>query len=286
MPACARALIDMQAWREAALERLIADRPTFHAWPDGAPANWSVAPDVLRFIHANLAPGMRTLETGAGQTTVVFAIAGTQHACITPSRDEAERIRTYCAKHDIPNTITFIHESSDVALPAGHSIPEVLDFVLIDGAHRFPLPIIDWHYTERRVGVGGIVAVDDYPMPSVRILHDFLVGEDEWHLIRLFQRTSFFRRVRETVNVWDWADQKINECARQARTPNWPRRIRRLWAGWRSQCRIADRLGPFRSTRRQGEQRCVAWVCTAAELAGALQSLKLSRSLLRRKAPL
>jgi hypothetical protein len=47
-------------------------------------------------------------------------------------------------------------------------------------------------------------------MPSVRILHDFLLGEDEWELIQSFQVTSFFRRKRETVNEWDWADQKIN----------------------------------------------------------------------------
>jgi hypothetical protein len=198
------------------IEQLITKRPHFHAWPDGKPANWAVAPDVLRFIHQNLAPGMQTLETGAGQTTVAFAIAGTQHTCITPDRDQAERIRGYCAEEGINCTVAFIHESSDIALPAGNGIPETLDFILIDGAHRFPFPILDWHYTEQRLRVGGIVAVDDYPMPSVRILHEFLMGEDEWDLIQRFQRTSFFRRNRKTVNVWDWADQNINRSERQA----------------------------------------------------------------------
>jgi hypothetical protein len=193
------------------IETLISNRPHFHAWPDGRPANWSVAPEVLRFIRANLKSSMRTLETGAGQTTVAFAIAGTHHVCITPDRAQAERIRSYCSEHGITDTITFIHDSSDVALASGQGIPDVIDFVLIDGAHRFPFPILDWHFTERRVPVGGIVAVDDYPMPSVRILHDFLLGEEEWELIRSFQATSFFRRKRETLNEWDWADQKINK---------------------------------------------------------------------------
>ena len=138
------------------LEQLIEQRPHFHAWPDGKPANWAVAPDVLRFIHQNLTPGMRTLETGAGQTTVAFAIAGTQHICITPDREQAERIRAYCRLHGIDQILTFIHESSDVALPSGRSIPDALDFVLLDGAHRFPFPILDWHYTEGRLRVGGI----------------------------------------------------------------------------------------------------------------------------------
>jgi predicted O-methyltransferase YrrM len=193
------------------IDTLISEGPQFHAWPDGRPANWSVAPDVLRFIRANLKPSMRTLETGAGQTTVAFAIAGTDHVCITPDRAQADRIRSYCSEHGIEDTITFIHDSSDVALASGQGIPDVLDFVLIDGAHRFPFPILDWYFTERRVPIGGIVAVDDYLMPSVKILHDFLVGEDEWELIQSFQVTSFFRRQRETVNEWDWADQKINK---------------------------------------------------------------------------
>ena len=107
--------------------------------------------------------------------------------------------------------MTFIHESSAVALPSGRSIPDRLDFVFIDGAHRFPFPILDWHYTEHRVPVGGIVAVDDYPVPSVRILHNFLVGEDDWELLFSTQNTSFFRRVRETVNVLDFFGQKINK---------------------------------------------------------------------------
>jgi hypothetical protein len=97
------------------IEQLIAKGPHFHAWPDGKPANWAVAPDVLRFIHRNLAPGMHTLETGAGQTTVAFAIAGTQHTCITPDRPQAERTRAHCVNGGIGCSVTFIHESSDAA---------------------------------------------------------------------------------------------------------------------------------------------------------------------------
>jgi hypothetical protein len=212
------------------IETLISEGPHFHAWPDGRSANWSVAPDVLRFIRANVKPSMRTLETGAGRTTVAFAIAGTHHVCITPDRAQADRIRSYCSEHGIPNTITFVHDSSDRALASGEGIPAAIDFVLIDGAHRFPFPILDWHFTEHRIPVGGIVAIDDYLMPSVRILHDFLVGEDEWELIRSFQVTSIFRRHKETVNQWDWADQKINKphlakYLRQLNTNNRPQAI-------------------------------------------------------------
>src|SRR5215469_18877509 len=83
------------AMTEVLIERLLADRPAFHAWPDGTPANWSVAPDVLRSLAALVKPGMNTLETGAGQTTVAFALGGANHICITPDAAQAEKIRNY-----------------------------------------------------------------------------------------------------------------------------------------------------------------------------------------------
>jgi Methyltransferase domain len=194
------------------VDRLELDQPHFHRWQDGRPANWAIAPDVLRSLAEQLRPGMNTLETGAGQTTVVFAGSGTHHVVVTPDEHQTERIRQYLSRVGIEGDLTFIHASSDAALPAGTDIPERLDLVLIDGAHRFPLPVIDWHYTEARVPVGGMVVVDDAKMPSVRILHDFLDGEDDWMLERELRTTSFFRRVRRQENTRDWADQNINRA--------------------------------------------------------------------------
>jgi Methyltransferase domain len=184
------------------IEILISENPRFHS----GNVSWSVHPEVLRFIRSCLKPSMRTLETGGGQSTVVFAIIGTHHTCITPIRHEAEQIHSYCRDHGInDNKITFIHDSSDVVLASGQGIPDVIDFLLIDGAHRFPFPILDWHFSEPKIPKDGIVAIDDYLTPSVRILHDFLLSEDdEWELIQSFhsilQRhwgTSFFRRKHE-----------------------------------------------------------------------------------------
>jgi hypothetical protein len=196
---------------EARIKQLLADKPAFHAWPDGTPANWSVAPDVLRYLADLVKPEMNTLETGAGQTTVAFALGGANHVCITPDLAQTEKIRSYLNTLGAPASVRFIHKSSDEALPAAWDISEQLDIVLIDGAHRFPFPILDWYYTQARVPVGGLMIVDDYKMPSVRILYDFLQGEDEWELVQAFETTAFFRRAKETVSVWDWADQRINK---------------------------------------------------------------------------
>jgi hypothetical protein len=189
-----------EAARHPFIEVLVEEQPHFHAWPDGRSANWGVAPEVLRFLFAQLRPGMTTLEIGADHTTAVFCISRTRHFAVTPDEAQAMRIRVYLDGLGIDCDLTFIHQSSDIALPSGQGIPERLDVVLIDGAHRFPFPVIDWYYTEARVPVGGIVAVDDFRMPSVRILHDFLAGEDAWALMAGYHQTAFFRRVQKQPN--------------------------------------------------------------------------------------
>ncbi|MBE0427345.1 MAG: class I SAM-dependent methyltransferase [Nitrospirae bacterium] len=191
------------------LERLIQDNPQFHYYK-GALTSWAVHPDTLRFLYSMLTPGMSTLETGCGQTTVVFSIAGTKHVCIMPDQGEAERVQKYCAGLDLPKNITFIVKSSDEVLPQSEQIPSGIDHVFIDGAHGFPAPIIDWHYTAPKLKLGGIVGVDDFKMPSVKLLYDFLYGEEEWELVRIMQNTAFFRKLREPKDINDWSGQRIN----------------------------------------------------------------------------
>ncbi len=193
------------------IERLIQDNPRFHVYK-GVPTSWSVHPDTLRFLYQMLKPGMATLETGCGQTTVVFSLAKTRHTCITPSMEETGRIQAYCRNLNLPENVIFISRSSDLALPCGDNIPEELDVVFIDGAHRFPLPIIDWYYTAWKLKAGGIVAVDDYTMPSVGVLFDFLRMEDEWEQLRILENTAFFRKLRDPYIDFedDWQHQKIN----------------------------------------------------------------------------
>lgn len=196
--------------RPLLLDKLIEDKPQFHLHNGSLTNSWSVHPDTLRFIYSLLTPGATTLETGCGQTTVVFAIAGAKHTCVMPDAGEAERVQEYCAKLGLANNITFVIESSDVALPSDERIPSKLDFVLIDGAHAFPAPIIDWHYTARKLKIGGILAVDDYRMPSVQVLHSFLCTEDEWETVRTVRNTAFFRKLQEPKALVHWNGQKIN----------------------------------------------------------------------------
>ncbi len=190
------------------IERLIEDNPALHEY-HGRSTSWAVDPDTLRFIHGMLEPGMNTLETGCGQTTVVFAIAGTSHICITDDPGEVDRVRNYCRKLGLEDNINFIVGSSDHVL-ALDAIQQDLDYVFIDGAHRFPFPILDWHYTSKKLKVGGILALDDYVIPSVAILFDFLCADDNWDLLLTKNNTAYFKKAKEPDILDDWQGQTIN----------------------------------------------------------------------------
>lgn len=190
------------------IERLIEDNPALHEY-QGERTSWAVEPDTLRFIHSMLTPGMNTLETGCGQTTIVFAIAGTHHTCITNDEGEVEKVKSYCKKLGLDDRVTYFAESSDRVLPLD-VIHHELDYIFIDGAHRFPFPIIDWHYSSAKLKVGGIFALDDYVIPSVEILYNFLCLDDNWELLHLKNNTAYFVKIKEPNIINDWQNQRIN----------------------------------------------------------------------------
>ncbi|UCD52892.1 MAG: class I SAM-dependent methyltransferase [Phycisphaerales bacterium] len=232
------------------IERLVKDRPQFHVKPDGSPVSWAVNVDVVRFIYENVKPDMATLETGSGHSTVAFALAGARHIAVTPSEPEGRKILKYCADIGIQPHIRFLHEQSDLILPRSDEIPPELDFVFIDGAHYFPVPCIDFHYTAPRLKVGGIMGVDDIFMPSVRILYDFLCAEDDWELVRQIRDTAFFRqrRKRNSQSSDPWATQGINKAF-------WQRKLKRERSRWRWAVRLPIRIlkNPRRYLGRRGQ---------------------------------
>src|SRR5947207_7887164 len=54
---------------------------------------WGLAWAALEWLEQEVRPGMRTLETGAGSSTLAFAAGGAEHVAVTPDASEEERIR-------------------------------------------------------------------------------------------------------------------------------------------------------------------------------------------------
>jgi hypothetical protein len=163
----------------------------------GIAHSWQVSDEILVFIDEHVTAESQTLETGAGVTTVLFAMKKCHHTCVVPFHEEVERIKSFCTEQGVSHDrIDFVVERSEVALPQLQFEP--LDLVLIDGAHGFPVPLLDWYFTADRLRVGGRLVLDDTQLWSVNVLKQFLMHEPEWRLERdIPPRNAIFAKVRE-----------------------------------------------------------------------------------------
>lgn len=177
--------------------RIVDSPPRVHPnAPNGAV--WRTGWRCYEFMAQQVAPGDRTLETGTGISTVMFAAWGCEHVAIVPSEHQATIIQDYCREMSIDTGgLQFDLRPSELALPAMAGGPE-LDLVFVDGAHGFPLPTIDWFYGAGRLRRGGIVVFDDVQRPAVKQLLDLYLERDpRWKWVGGKSVWKAYRRLSE-----------------------------------------------------------------------------------------
>jgi predicted O-methyltransferase YrrM len=187
---------------DSRLESLLDSCPSVHG-----SVTYGLERDTLRFLDQNVAEGSRTLETGSGLSTLLFAYKSALHTCVTPWKLEKLRIEQHCAECGIPTErLRFAIGSSDEILPKLLDSGQ-LDLVLVDGGHGFPMPFVDWLYCAPRLAIGGILVIDDTHLWTGAVLRDFLLLESEWKLEASFARGSAFRKIKEFRNK-EWNEQR------------------------------------------------------------------------------
>jgi len=209
------------------LEQILAERPNFHRseteidrsfhpseslLPQHAAAQlasteltcYGIEQEVLSFIADNVHANSRTLETGAGCSTLVFAIRGCEHIAVTPSASEIALITGYAQQQEIPlDRVQFIQESSEHFLP--RCAAKDFDLILLDGKHAFPWPIVDWFFTADRLRQDGVMLIDDVHLRPVTILAEFMKIDPAWQLIRDFSgKTLAFKKIRTGIRDVAW----------------------------------------------------------------------------------
>jgi hypothetical protein len=219
------------------IENLLADRPAFHnreteihrsfqpsesslpteiakEFVSGGNTCYGLAPDVLRFLADSVSASSKTLEAGAGLSTLVFALRVTAHVAVTPSKAEISSISAYAADNGISlDSVRFISEPSEKYLPRCEL--DDLDLVLLDGKHAFPWPMVDWFYTADRLKQDGLMIIDDAQMRSVGVLRDFMATDPAWNLERDFGgKTLVFRKIRPLIHDIAWHMQPWNTVHR------------------------------------------------------------------------
>lgn len=171
---------------------VVASPPRIHQRGKGV---WSTEDSCYEFMARHVRPGWRTLETGCGVSTVLFAGWGCDHLCVVPAPDQRDGIVKYCAENGIETgALAFDLRGSEWALP---ELPPdaVYDLVFIDGSHGFPIPIIDWFYGAAHLREGGVVVLDDRQLPQVNLLVEWFLDRDpRWENLEETSKWAAYRR--------------------------------------------------------------------------------------------
>ena len=188
--------------------QLIDTLPKLHKdWDSGEPVFWGVDPEVIEFVEKNVSSG-RTIETGAGFSSIGFIICGCTHTAVCPDTFVRDNILGFCDRHGINTTqFTFVSSKSQDYLP---TLPEQeFDCALVDGEHAFPIPQIDFYYLSRVLKVGGLLLVDDIDIWSCEIIHKFLHWDHDWDFIGIIGPHTAAYRKRAHREITGWGDQRF-----------------------------------------------------------------------------
>lgn len=189
------------------IRQVVSKRPVLHGTAEGLRMDMGVSPEVLDFLLEHAPEGGRSLETGCGLSTVLFAHRSGHHVAVTPSGEEIADLLDFCRNNGVETGgLELIEGTSEYVLPTLK--PDPLDIVLIDGRHGFPAPFIDWFYTAGRLKVGGLLLIDDTWLWAPRTLSDVLAEQPQWEFVgKISSRTDVFRKTGEKSEWGDWTDQ-------------------------------------------------------------------------------
>jgi predicted O-methyltransferase YrrM len=140
----------------------------------------------LRQIVAKEAPAA-TIETGFGYgLSSLFVCQGLldsgresfRHVVMDPLQDSLfeDAGLVLFEEGGIESLLEFHRSGSELVLPRLLEQERRFDFAFVDGDHRFESAFLDLYYMVRLVRPGGLIAVDDMWMPSVRMAVDYWVS--------------------------------------------------------------------------------------------------------------
>jgi len=195
---------------DSILIRLEKDRPLFHDDGKGSLISWNSNTNLLRILEQYLEPGLQTIEIGSGYSTLVFSYKQCFHTCIVPVQDEVNRIKDYCKGTGISlERVEFMIGQSHVFLPLISK--KGYDLIFIDGAHRFPFPIVDWFFCAMLLKDRGLIVIDDTDIISCHILLKFMLIDLHWEKVEVRENFAIFKKLGGHDYPGDWPGQPFSE---------------------------------------------------------------------------
>jgi len=166
----------------------------------GLPANWHGAGTVdasgLRAIakYAEaIGPIYHSVETGSGKTTLLFShLSGDHVVFAVDAGDSISQVRrSPLFRRD---TVCYVEGSTQRTLPA-YKFAHKVQIALIDGPHGYPFPDLEYFYFYPIIEAGGLLLVDDIPIPSIKRMFEIIRADDMFELLDVVNgNMAIFRR--------------------------------------------------------------------------------------------
>jgi FkbM family methyltransferase len=139
---------------------------------------------------------VRTVETGCGASTIVFAEYAERHKSYCYDDRELEGSSVRYAQ-EFPGfrdeRVCWVFGPTQRTIfeqpPEGH-----VDVVLLDGPHGYPFPELEYFAFYRCLRPGGVLVVDDIHIPTIHHLYEFLTQDEGFRFDGLSQTTAYFQR--------------------------------------------------------------------------------------------
>ena len=183
------------------------------------PQDWSpygtLYPEVLKAIayHCSKMDIWHSLETGCGKSTLLFSHLSRHHKVFAMDVDQNGNFKKVQNSPFLNSiSVEFIEGPTQRTLPQ-HRFDHQIEAALIDGAHGYPFPELDYYFIYPLLKPGGILIVDDIQIPTIRNMFNFLKRDEMFSLIEVVRNTAFLRRTeRPTFDPYgdNWEFQNYN----------------------------------------------------------------------------
>jgi len=191
----------LKRWRE--LEKLKTRAQGIHHRTFAVdPIQWNLNEEVLDFLFTETRPEMKTLEVGAGLSTLIFVTHRTSHLAFMKSPEQRERVLEVCMwEHLNSSRLEMRLEELGQVLANSSEQPSV-DLVLFNDERAFPQTPLAWQKLACQIKTGGYLVLGSIKSKPAAAWFFFLRNHPHWQLEQNFSwRAAAFRKVNPSLEA-------------------------------------------------------------------------------------
>jgi hypothetical protein len=146
--------------------------------------------------HAErIGPIRYSAETGSGKSTLLFSHLSSNHVVFAVD-DGSSITQVRSSPLFKRENVTYVEGPTQITLPQYHFGNE-LQIALIDGPHGYPFPDLEYYYFYPLIEPGGLLLVDDLPIPTIARMFEIVRADPMFELkevvgdqLAIFSRTD------------------------------------------------------------------------------------------------